>query len=150
MSVLWRGIIGELGSDDQAGENDTMGGALESLGNRWESLAKTLEVDQCGHQSSSTNVRDFDNVGNELLQGWDFQVVFSQELWAWRRGGELVVGVEGRAGVGLDDLVRLVSEVVDHLVGDPGLDELLQSSGLILWTTWVLLTGLEIHGGGLG
>lgn len=82
---------------------------------------------------------------NKSLKGSHLQIVVGQELWAWWGGRELVLLIDGWAGLASNNLSRLVGEVGDHIFSNWTVEELIHGVILILWTAWV---GLVVHLGG--
>lgn len=155
VAILWRRVVHVLGGNDQAGEKDAVGGALQALGNWRELLAKAFEVKECGHEGGDLDIGLLDQRPDELLKGRDLvrllavfqirrkrsylQIVVGQELWAWWSGGELVLLIDGWARLASDNLRRLVSEVGDHIFSNWTVEKLIHGVILILWTAWVCL-----------
>ena len=69
--VLWRRVIEVFGGDDEGGEEDSVTGAGHALGDLWESVPQSLEVDERGEKGGDLDVGLFANDGDESLKGWE-------------------------------------------------------------------------------
>lgn len=56
MLVLGRGVVEELCSQDESSKEDSVHSTSQTLGNWWQSLLESLEVNQRGHQSGNLHI----------------------------------------------------------------------------------------------
>jgi hypothetical protein len=123
--VLGGAIVEVLCGQDESGKEDAVSGASDTSSLRLQLRLEAVEIDQAGHESRDLNVGGDNQLGDELLEGWQLRLLVSRLWGTGRRGRKLGPGGDGIAD---DDVVSSLGEIRDHLTVDGLVDEVLESS----------------------
>lgn len=123
--VLGGAIVEVLCGQDESGKEDAVSGASDTSSLRLQLRLEAVEIDQAGHESRDLNVGGDNQLGDELLEGWQLRLLVSRLWGTGRRGRKLGPGGDGIAD---DDVVSGLGEIRDHLTVDGLVDEVLESS----------------------
>lgn len=139
MLVLWRDVIDELCGQDEAREEDAVGGAPQTAGHGLETVPEAVEVDEGREQRRGLDVARLDEPADELLEGGQRGVRGADGAELGGGGGRREGGVGAPPGlrghhvlVAGDDGLGGRREVPDHTRVDAAGDELLEGGGLEL------------------
>lgn len=128
--VLGRAVIQVLGGEDKRGEEDAVGSTPDAASLGLQAGLEAVQVDKSRHKSRDLDVGRDDQLGDELLDGWQLLVVRETLLGLWGLGWcrRKLVLIPCREVVACDDALSSKSQIGDHIPANRLVDELFKGS----------------------